>query len=491
MKEFKQFMHYMKENSKPVLLILILYFILEIYLGTINYYYIDDIARRVTGDTNFGAHYARYFSEVSAWLVQGSIRMSDLGLTTYILSGLILTLISTLAIYLMSDRKPITWLTAAASIFIGINPWSLELMSFRFDSPYMLLSILVSFVPFLWYRTNIIAFFVSSIVGVFLMFNSYQASSGIYIFLVILLGLMAYLEHGKIIEWLKFSIIGALGYGTALIAYFVEMMFNPQLAERGGNTTMASLSELPQAIWNNLVLYFSLYREGLHRVWKILVFIAVVAFIVVLIKSSKINKFKASFFTLVASIIASVMSIGIYMATAVPIIDDRPRYVYGLAVLIGLVLIYVASHLTKGFSGKLVGLSVLCLIYYSYSFALSYVSVLDNQKINFEAQSIALSSRLNSYITETNNRVYINQFLENSPAFENAKKNNTMFMKLVPSNTSLYWPNLMWYNEVTHSNVEFIPKDYSNEDMSKYELLENSHNFDIYRKDGEIFVIMK
>ncbi|MFR6452535.1 MAG: glucosyltransferase domain-containing protein [Streptococcus sp.] len=41
-----------------------------------------------------------------------------------------------------------------SSIVIGVNPWFLEALSFRFDNPFMSLSILVSLLPFIFWESK-------------------------------------------------------------------------------------------------------------------------------------------------------------------------------------------------------------------------------------------------------------------------------------------------------------------------------------------------
>ena len=62
-------------------------------------------------------------------------------------SAIILTLTSVVVLYVMFDGEQISWVSAMGSVFIGINPWFLEPISFRFDAPYICLSVLVSVIP--------------------------------------------------------------------------------------------------------------------------------------------------------------------------------------------------------------------------------------------------------------------------------------------------------------------------------------------------------
>lgn len=491
MEEIKAFWTFIKENKSKVLTLLVAYQILEIYLGSVNYYYIDDIDRRVTGVTDFARTYARYLSEAGSWLMQGSRHLTDLGLTSFILSGLILTLTSTLAIYLVSETKKMSWITTFASLFIGINPWVMELMSFKYDSPFMMLSILISFLPFLFLNSNRLAFASSVALSIFLMFNSYQGSSGIFIVIILILSLQHFIKTESLLSSIEKLTVGAVGYVIGLAFYVIELSLLPGLAGRGRAMETASLSELPMAIFNNWNAYLVSYREGLPRLWKFLILIIVLVFIYQIVVNSK-TKIKALLLTIVTLTVSSIATFGIYLAHAdIGLIVGRPRYGYGLAVMLGLITVYTASRLTIGLRGNTFKLVIGLLIYYAYSFSLGYVASLDNQKTDFEEQSAILSSHLTQYISEENQLVYINHLFEDSPAFLNAKKNYTMLEKLVPSNESTYWPNVMWYNEITHSSVNFTAYNFANEDLTTFVVLEETSHFSILKKEGQIYVIMK
>ncbi|MGT2682646.1 glucosyltransferase domain-containing protein [Streptococcus porci] len=491
MLEITNFINYIRNNIFKVLLILGLYQIVEIFLGTINYPYIDDISRRVNGATNFGLHYARYLSEVGSWIVQGSRHLTDLGLTTYIMSGIILTLTSVLVTYLFSDGVRMTWTSAIASVFIGLNPWCLELLSFRFDSPYMVISIFLSILPFLWFRTNNFLFVFSSVICIFLMFNSYQGSSGIYMFLVVLFWLQLVLERVSIQKWFIFLLNSVFSFGIATIFYLFEMKFNPQLEERGDLTKLAELSDLPMTIWNNLITYFTVYREGLPSLWKYLLIIIIGIMVTKIVFQSNKLKLLNMVVVLVGLVISAILSLGIYIACVAPVADVRPRYAYGLAILLAFIMIILSQKLSKNFLSNLGRVAIVLLVYYSYTFSLGYISALDNQKTDFEAQSIVLASSLNHYVLKEGQKVYINHFFDDSTAFLNAKQNYNILAKLVPSNKSLYWPNLMWYNELTHSKIEFIQKDFTNLNVNELILLEKTSRFTIYSHGEDLFVIMK
>ena len=171
-KRFSDFKNYLLLNKSSALVIFIIYSVVNINIGLAEYPYIDDIGRQLQGYSKFSEHYSRYLSEYSARLIQGGEHLTELGLTSNILSACFLTLASLILLFVLYPNKKISFITACVSTIIGINPWFLEPLSFRFDNPFMTLSILVSIIPFIFWDNKKI-FGVMSVVGIFLMCNSY------------------------------------------------------------------------------------------------------------------------------------------------------------------------------------------------------------------------------------------------------------------------------------------------------------------------------
>lgn len=138
----------LKENRYKLFLIFAIYLTAILSIGMVNYPYLDDCLRQITGITGFAESYCRWGSEISSQIIQGSRHLTDMGLTTHIITAITLGFSSIIAVYVLNDKK-FSWVSAACSTIIGLNPWFLGCISFRFDSPYMALSVLLSIVPFL------------------------------------------------------------------------------------------------------------------------------------------------------------------------------------------------------------------------------------------------------------------------------------------------------------------------------------------------------
>lgn len=475
-------------NIKQISTIFIIYMITILSIGIINYPYIDDIGRQVSGSTGFASSYARYFSEYSSYLVQGSHHLTDLGLTTFILSAVIMSIVSVLVLFLIFDGKRITWISALTSVLLGINPWFLEALSFRFDSPYICLSILVSVIPFLLYKKNTIHYFLVSTICIFLMCNSYQASSGIYPVILLSLVFKDLIQNTSILDSLKKVGISIAAYGAAMAIFFVEMLFNPQLQERGTNTTLATLSDMPKAILMNYRVYFQTIYSQSAKIWVLLIFLAILLFIFQFLLIDK--QIKSFFYSVIYIIIGSCLSYGVYASFARPLAADRPRYAYGFAFFITIALIVSGKRINNYYFKLPRNIILGLLVYYMCSFSFTYSTALAAQKDSFELQSTILAQDLAKY-NQPNSAIYINKFFNDSPIFKNTAINYPILSALVPSNSDLYWPNLMWFNNLTHLNASFTPLGPEMIDQSKLKLLVSNHYYDMYQKGDKLFVFMK
>ncbi len=213
------FLRYSKEAKKKIYFLLGSYAVYGITLGLTYYPYIDDTQRQVEGNTSFGAHYARYGSELFSWIFQGSRHLTDTGLTSFLITSLILTLTSWVTIYSLKQGEKVTWVETIISLLIGVNPWFLACFSFRFDAPFMALSMLVSVIPFLFYKEKRV-FYPLSFIAIFLMCNFYQLSSGIYIVMILSLSLKEFLDGKQLFDILKKLLVSAVAFSLGMILFF-------------------------------------------------------------------------------------------------------------------------------------------------------------------------------------------------------------------------------------------------------------------------------
>ena len=475
-------LEFLKINKSKILMIFTLYCICTISIGIVNYPYYDDVNRRIYGVTWFWKDFCRLLSEIAAYIIQGSTHLTDMGLTAFFLSALILTVSSVLLLFILiyQNNKKVTWISAIGSVFVGINPWFLECLSYHFDSPFMCLSVLVSIIPFLFYRNKKL-FFVISLIGCFLMCNSYQASSGIYLIMLltmIYLDLLNGIKEKKITDKI---VVAFLAYCSSMILYAFEMRLNPEIFQRGDYTVLESLYKMPVSIIRNLTDYFTSYLMLSSKIWIFYATLIIVIFMINIKYTSLLSKKKTFCLNLLYIVFGCIFSYGVYTFFKISLATrDHPRYTYGLSIFFGILLILLGQNIENKKLNFIKKISIIMAVYYSISFTFVYANVLDNQKDSFENYSVMLATDLNKYITLTNQTIYMNEVCPDSLVYKNSAINYPILNKLVPSNTNTYWLNDLWFNTITNMDVEIESSDFNSIDTSSLKLLESTKLWDIY-----------
>ncbi|MFD1411371.1 glucosyltransferase domain-containing protein [Lapidilactobacillus gannanensis] len=491
-KGLKNFYHFIEDNILKVVAVITVYLISISAIGLVNFPYIDDTARQIDGSTNFGRHYGRWGSELLSWLVQGSHHLTNMGLVTHFLTAIFLGVASLVVIYLF-NRK-FSWLSVFASTILGLNPWFLQCVSFRYDSPYMALSILFSVLPFLWWTINKKSFYILSIVGIFLMCNTYQLSSGIFIVVALSLCLISLLSGGKFLETLKKLLLSAISYIIAMALFAIETKLNPEIIDRGATVALAKLSDLPTSILRNIKVYFqTVYSEMAHIV-IVLAVLVILLFILLSVTHATINHTIAVLYTIFYLVLASVFSYGVLLIFQQPLSAWSLRYEYGLAVMFTIILTMLIDNTSIQSIGGLQIFSrilVILTIYYSLSFPFVYAANLSAQKDSFDRQSIILTTDLKNMVTEKTSTVYMSTLFRDSPVLINSERNYPILSKLVPSNQSLYWPNTTLFNTQSGLNINIQQLDVSTFKKRGKKLVLESKLYDIYSNKNDLFIIMK
>lgn len=405
------FWEFIKRNKKACFIILSIYLVVNINIGLAEFPYIDDIGRQLEGYSGFSEHYSRYLSEISARLIQGGSHLTDPGLSTNIISAFILTFASVTLLFVLFPSKKVNLALTLSSTVIGINPWFLEALSFRFDNPFMSLSILVSLLPFIFWESKKL-FNLFSIICIYLMCNSYQASSGIYILMVLTLVFLE-LIYGK-----KFNIRGllnsAVSYIVGMVLYKVQITIKPPIFAEQGKTP--GLFQLPNVILGNAKGYLkNIYLQS-SKTWIYLVIVLLLLLIVNILISGKQKKIFSLFYTFIWLSVGSVISYGAYLALPMQFYLMRPRYEYGLGAFISIILVVIVGISSKNSILSIIKSLVSGLfVFYMLTFSFIYVSTLKQQNTIFETQSSILGNTLNKYVDKKNQVVNLNKFFRIHP----------------------------------------------------------------------------
>lgn len=415
---------------KPGLFISMVYLLGILTIIRANFSYIDDIARSVGGYRGWHV-WSRYVSEFSSILVHGDTNLTDISPLPQLLAVLILSLSSVLLVYVINNKK-ITALKLLASIPLGLSPYFLECLSFKFDAPYMALSILASIVPFLFIASKK-AFFFCSVLSLLIMCMTYQAASGIYLLMVIMLSFQEWSKQKKSNkEILSFMGIAAFAFGFTMLFFRFFLVkpadfYSATYYNYASTTTFPILQIIPGAL-NNIKNYALVINQDLGIIWKGGILLLFFFFIIQSMHHSAQKKFYSFFVSILVIGFSFVASYGIYSFLAIPFF--RPRALFGFGIFLAILCISVVSDYKK-----IATAAVLALNWCLFVFAFSYGNALADQARYTDFRLNILLSDISSLYPNWNREemtIQLKNSIDFAPSIKNISKHNPIIERLVP-----------------------------------------------------------
>lgn len=320
-------------NKKTFCALLLLHLIGISAIVRANVFYIDDVRRAVGGFREFG--FGRKLSDFLAILVHADTSVWDISPLTQLLAVCFLSAAGCIVIYLLSEKRKFDLWTVIAVLPLGLSPYFLECLSYKFDCPYMALSILLSVLPFLFYKYGLPLYCAVSFVGCLFMCMLYQASSGIYPMLTALLCFHWWNSGRPLKDVFRFWLASASSYCLGLVAF--RILFATDTYSYVDSSV--SLSMLPK----NLRAYFTYIRLDFKFWWLALILLIAAFFVYAAARDTAIKSRALS--GLIAAVTVLVMlplSYGAYSVLEKPWTD--PRAMYGFGVFIAFIGVYAAAR---------------------------------------------------------------------------------------------------------------------------------------------------
>ena len=151
-----------------------------------NYNFMDDFGRVLIGYREFDI-FSRYVPHYVSVIIHADSILNDISPLPQILAVFIMSVTAVILISVFSNNKNFSWLNVAAVMPLGLSPYFLECFSFKFDAPYMALSILASVSPLLFVDFIFKFYFGVVFFCTLIMCMSYQAASGIFVICILFL----------------------------------------------------------------------------------------------------------------------------------------------------------------------------------------------------------------------------------------------------------------------------------------------------------------
>ena len=335
---------------KPYCVLAALYLVGICGILRANFYYRDDMGRALEGYHDWASLY-RYIPEGLSTILHTDTRLRDIAPLTQILAALILALASVLVLQILKERtKNISWIHCIAVLPLGLSPYFLECYAYRYDAPYMALSVLFAILPFCFAGT--LSFLIASAAFTLAVCLTYQTSLSIFPMLATFTAFLAWnqKEEGKAV--LKRLALSIAGYGIGL-GIFKLILIIPK--DGYVPVTTPPLSKLPGTAAVNFAAYVRQILNDFTTVWLVIAAVILAHFILTAVLVSKRKKAAAFLLALVTLGAAFLFSFGIY-----PFLEQaqyKPRCMYGAGVFLAFAAVIAVSAkrvpAAKGFAAAL------------------------------------------------------------------------------------------------------------------------------------------
>ncbi len=446
--------HFWKKYRTPLLVLSLLLLLSISSILRANFKYVDDIGRTVNGYRGW-SNFSRYLSSFFSIFLHGDTYLTDISPLPQVLAIFVMGISSILLLHLFSNGKKITSWNILAIIPLTINPYFLECLSYKYDAPYMAISVLSSIVPFLFYKKNKVLFGISSVCGLLIMCLTYQASSGIYLLLILFYTFLLYKEDTNWKKIASFILYAGVLYLGSLLVY---KLFFMQPVEDYVNNTIFPLLELPGGFLRNLSTYYDLLFHDFKVEWLIFVGILVIGFLVVSTLATKKHKVLTFLVTLFVLVCSGLILFGIYPAFTSPLFS--PRAMYGFGAFLSLVMVQI-SNFKQCYILKIISFT-LCWCFFVFSF--TYGNALSEQKDYTEYRMYLVANDLNNLKVMNTSQIKQVKIIGNigkSPVIQNMPQDYQILNRLVPSTfgDGDVWSSAYFFSYFNMKNVTISTDD--------------------------------
>ena len=472
---------------KPYLILLGVYLVATSALLTANVSYLDDLGRVDRGYRGWQGS-SRYFSSILSNFVHGDTHLTDISPLPQLMAIALLAAAGMIVIHALSEKKRFSLWELAASIPLGLSPYYLACLSFKFDAPYMALSVLAAVAPILLLNAGPLLYTSAVALGTFVVCTSYQASSGIFPMLVAVLCVLKWVrgEDAKGIG--RFLLRSVAGYLAALIVFKVFAM---QPWDTYVSNALPEGGKLLTTVMAHLGQYYSLVLEDFRWEWLALAAVLGAMFVYEAVRDAKGRRFLALLGSAVCLLFMLLLAFGIYPALEQPLY--RPRAMYGFGALIALLSVAVAG--SRGvYPGKLAGVA---LSWMFIVFALTYGNAIDLQYEYADFRITAAIEDLDDLgllSPDAEITVQIDGTIGHAPAMANMRQDYQLLNKIVriPFEDELHTRSFGPYLFYRYYGLENVKWDKA-VDLTAYDLpvLKENIYHTIRGSDGLVLIELK
>ncbi|MGX2982384.1 glucosyltransferase domain-containing protein [Helicobacter sp. 23-1045] len=466
----------------------LLYFIALFALLRGDVYYIDDWGRSLWGsDWNYFSRFMATF--LAQTLGIGSIL--DIS-PIYQLIGIALMVLSSMMIlYALDGAKKFSYFGMMALLPLGLSPYFLENMSYKFDALNMSFAVFCACLPFI-FRKHTLPFCIIGVASLLLMLCSYQSANSVYILLALFIAFNGVVRGDMSVkEAVKFLLLSAVILITSAGIYKV---FVVREVDDYVSSSMLPLKELHIGLIKNLSHYFRILHSDFIQgasIFFIFVCIVCVAFIIAILANKKSVWYFLA--TMLFLIVCLCLSYGLYLALAKPLFV--PRAFNGIGAFVALLLLS-AFILPK--STALKNLSKICIILLGYiciAFANAYGNALAKQQewMAFRA-NLALNDLLKVGLDSNKAMVFIKGNIGYAPVAKRLVERHKVASRIIPILMTEGWgwnQSAFWHLKSPYKIEYDIKKCKNFSDKKSPKILLDNEYHTISNVDFCVFLTLK
>ena len=466
----------------PIGILSLIYVFSFLAIFRADFYYLDDMSRTYHGLKGW-EYFSRFLSNFLSRFFSTGNYLTDVSPLTQIVACIFLATSGIIVLHVLTEKTKFSFFEYAAALLIGISPYFLECISYKYDSPYMALSILASVLPLVFYRKNRYFYAFTIFVCMLTVCMTYQAASGIFPMFVAFIVFDLWNKKEETKKIVDFLITSIVGYLAGLIFFRVFIMVP---VDNYDSTQLSGIDTIIPSYFTNLKRYFSLVKSDFRTEWLVVIVAIAIAFVYVFIRDSKRKKIFSLLVSLLVLLSFVLICFGVY-----PFMENAsfyPRAMYPFGVMVSFLAVYVVSK-QKIYVGKLLTVA-LCWMFIVFSF--SYGNALNVQKTYTDfriCQTIDDLIELDLLDEEEQRIIKITGTIGYSPTFDNMPDDYNMMVRLVPvtfCNSGWYWG---YYGFAHYYGIENITFE-SSTDWASLDLPVLEDNiYHTIKSDGERILI--
>ncbi|MCD7820390.1 MAG: glucosyltransferase domain-containing protein [Lachnospiraceae bacterium] len=383
----ERFLQY-QNASRAFAAVLILYLLAISAILRADVDYLDDMRRIANGIPGW-EDCSRYLSNFLSQILNTNSYLADISPLTQIIAVLLISAASVIVLCTFSQNGRISAWSVIAVLPLGISPYFLECLSYKFDSPYMALAVLAAVFPLLFIRENKRIYLLMVILCTLVSCMTYQASLGIFPMLILFLSFLRWMrrEDGKEIgRLIGYSVSGYLTGGVIYSCFLMTSI------ESYAGSDLYPWNEMAAGIVSNLQKYYANVLSDFDLKWLLFIGVILISFIVLSVMHSDRQKWLTALLAIPTVFAALCMAFGPYIALDYALFQCRAMFGFGACIAMVAVIgvNFPRSGIAKAMS--------LCLSWCFFVFAFVYGNALAEQQRYVDFRTEMVISDLADYV---------------------------------------------------------------------------------------------